>query len=158
MSIVPDTILSAPVAITYSDAHVGVGVGDAFALGGTVKIGNADMPRHTLVTSLLALFTIAGLSRAVAIRRTLAMQSLRRRQHFSSYFSPIGHRLASYATFALAVFHLDENTDGGGFEPPVPFGTHAFQACTINHSVTHPKQSCSLLVIVIMLESARSRS
>ena len=29
-------------------------------------------------------------------------------------------------------------TDGGGFEPPVPFGTHAFQACTINHSVTHP--------------------
>jgi hypothetical protein len=28
--------------------------------------------------------------------------------------------------------------DGGGFEPPVPFGTHAFQACTINHSVTHP--------------------
>ena len=32
-------------------------------------------------------------------------------------------------------------TDGGGFEPPVPFGTHAFQACTINHSVTHPEQS-----------------
>src|SRR6516165_6394244 len=31
--------------------------------------------------------------------------------------------------------------DGGGFEPPVPFGTHAFQACTINHSVTHPEQS-----------------
>src|SRR2546430_16452014 len=30
------------------------------------------------------------------------------------------------------------DTDGGGFEPPVPFGTHAFQACTINHSVTHP--------------------
>ena len=29
-------------------------------------------------------------------------------------------------------------TDGGGFEPPVPFGTHAFQACTINRSVTHP--------------------
>src|SRR5256885_15516978 len=28
--------------------------------------------------------------------------------------------------------------DGGGFEPPVPFGTHAFQACTINRSVTHP--------------------
>ena len=32
-------------------------------------------------------------------------------------------------------------TDGGGFEPPVPFGTHAFQACTINRSVTHPEQS-----------------
>ena len=30
------------------------------------------------------------------------------------------------------------DADGGGFEPPVPFGTHAFQACTINHSVTHP--------------------
>jgi hypothetical protein len=25
----------------------------------------------------------------------------------------------------------------------VPFGTHAFQACTINHSVTHPEQSSS---------------
>src|SRR6266567_840392 len=32
-------------------------------------------------------------------------------------------------------------TDGGGFEPPVPFGTHAFQACTINRSVTHPEKS-----------------
>jgi hypothetical protein len=31
-----------------------------------------------------------------------------------------------------------KQTDGGGFEPPVPFGTHAFQACTINRSVTHP--------------------
>ena len=30
-------------------------------------------------------------------------------------------------------------TDGGGFEPPVPYGTHALQACTINHSVTHPE-------------------
>ena len=30
--------------------------------------------------------------------------------------------------------------DGEGFEPSVPFwGTHAFQACTIDHSVTHPK-------------------
>ena len=28
--------------------------------------------------------------------------------------------------------------DGGGFEPPVSFPTHAFQACTIDHSVTHP--------------------
>jgi hypothetical protein len=33
--------------------------------------------------------------------------------------------------------------DGGGFEPPVPFGTHALQACTINRSVTHPKESSS---------------
>src|SRR4029077_17487480 len=38
-------------------------------------------------------------------------------------------------------FHSTRHTDGGGFEPPVPFGTHAFQACTINHSVTHPEQS-----------------
>lgn len=28
--------------------------------------------------------------------------------------------------------------DGGGFEPPVSFPTHAFQACTIDRSVTHP--------------------
>jgi hypothetical protein len=32
----------------------------------------------------------------------------------------------------------DIDADGGGFEPPVPFGTHAFQACTIDRSVTHP--------------------
>jgi hypothetical protein len=25
----------------------------------------------------------------------------------------------------------------------VPFGTHAFQACTINRSVTHPETSSS---------------
>ena len=25
-----------------------------------------------------------------------------------------------------------------GFEPPVPCGTHAFQACTIGHSVIPP--------------------
>ena len=28
--------------------------------------------------------------------------------------------------------------DGGGFEPPIPFGIHAFQACAIDHSATHP--------------------
>src|SRR5207237_1160864 len=28
--------------------------------------------------------------------------------------------------------------DGRGFEPRVPFGTHAFQACTIDRSVNHP--------------------
>ena len=28
--------------------------------------------------------------------------------------------------------------DGRGFEPLVPCGTHAFQACTIDRSVTHP--------------------
>ena len=36
-----------------------------------------------------------------------------------------------------------EETDGRGFEPLVPFGTHAFQACTIDRSVTHPFESCS---------------
>ena len=40
------------------------------------------------------------------------------------------------------------NTDGGGFEPPVPFGTHAFQACTINHSVTHPEDFLFLSVLM----------
>ena len=30
--------------------------------------------------------------------------------------------------------------EGGGFEPPVPFkGTHAFQACSLNHSDTPPQ-------------------
>ncbi len=41
--------------------------------------------------------------------------------------------------------------DGWGFEPPVPFGTHAFQACTINRSVTHPFKFLLVLVIVIVL-------
>src|SRR4029453_4793525 len=36
------------------------------------------------------------------------------------------------------VLHSTRGADGGGFEPPVPFGTHAFQACTIDRSVTHP--------------------
>src|SRR5439155_27129395 len=35
--------------------------------------------------------------------------------------------------------------DGRGFEPRVPFGTHAFQACTIDRSVTHPKDRRSKL-------------
>ena len=30
------------------------------------------------------------------------------------------------------------SADGRGFEPLVPCGTHAFQACTIDRSVTHP--------------------
>ncbi len=28
--------------------------------------------------------------------------------------------------------------DGGGFEPPMPFSIHAFQACALDHSATHP--------------------
>ena len=31
-----------------------------------------------------------------------------------------------------------ENPDGEGFEPSLPFGKHAFQACAIDHSATHP--------------------
>lgn len=30
---------------------------------------------------------------------------------------------------------------GGGFEPPVPCGTQTFQACTIGHSDTSPKDN-----------------
>ncbi len=48
--------------------------------------------------------------------------------------------------------------DGGGFEPPVPFGTHAFQACTINRSVTHPFKFLLVLVIVIVGSSRRLRA
>jgi hypothetical protein len=46
--------------------------------------------------------------------------------------------------------------DGGGFEPPVPFGTHAFQACTINHSVTHPG-AVLVIVLLLVLECNRLR-
>jgi hypothetical protein len=41
--------------------------------------------------------------------------------------------------------------DGEGFEPSVPCGTHAFQACPIDRSGTHPKRAyefgidCSVL-------------
>jgi hypothetical protein len=49
------------------------------------------------------------------------------------------------------------DTDGGGFEPPVPFGTHALQACTINHSVTHPSVVL-VIVLLLVLECNRLRS
>lgn len=35
-------------------------------------------------------------------------------------------------SFCLAV------ADGQGFEPWLPFGKHAFQACALDHSATHP--------------------
>jgi hypothetical protein len=36
----------------------------------------------------------------------------------------------------------DKNlADGEGFEPSVPCGTHAFQACPIDRSGTHPKRA-----------------
>ena len=50
--------------------------------------------------------------------------------------------LGDYA-IDLLVPRSTRGADGGGFEPPVPFGTHALQACTINHSVTHPSESSS---------------
>ena len=34
-----------------------------------------------------------------------------------------------------------EVADGEGFEPSVPCGTHAFQACPIDRSGTHPKRA-----------------
>ena len=44
-----------------------------------------------------------------------------------------------YFKFEVIPIMIRCMADGGGFEPPVPFGTHALQACTINHSVTHPE-------------------
>ena len=57
---------------------------------------------------------------------------------------PLGlsHFLTTYSEIEPPA-GCNAQTDGGGFEPPVPFGTHAFQACTINRSVTHPEQSSS---------------
>jgi hypothetical protein len=34
---------------------------------------------------------------------------------------------------------LAEVADGEGFEPPLPCGKHAFQACAFDHSATHPE-------------------
>src|ERR1700732_3984585 len=48
--------------------------------------------------------------------------------------------LLEVLTAALAECQV---ADGRGFEPRVPFGTHAFQACTIDRSVTHPFLICS---------------
>src|SRR5438552_18968434 len=52
---------------------------------------------------------------------------------------------------SLSKLFIINSPDGGGFEPPVPFGTHAFQACTINHSVTHPN---SLPLLTLTLSSS----
>jgi hypothetical protein len=41
-------------------------------------------------------------------------------------------------SFGRRLFWL---ADGEGFEPSVPFGTHAFQACPIDRSGTHPKRA-----------------
>src|SRR5438445_9832389 len=49
-----------------------------------------------------------------------------------------------YFNLALLRRWLQRVADGRGFEPRVPFGTHAFQACTIDRSVTHPLGSTSV--------------
>ena len=49
--------------------------------------------------------------------------------------------LGCHAKHSLGMYTTE--TDGRGFEPLVPCGTHAFQACTIDRSVTHPFESCS---------------
>src|SRR5439155_27007153 len=43
-----------------------------------------------------------------------------------------------YGGVFLSSDHFSFVTDGRGFVPRVPFGTHALQACTIDRSVTRP--------------------
>ena len=42
--------------------------------------------------------------------------------------------------------------DGEGFEPSVPCGTHAFQACPIDRSGTHPKRAYEFGVDLSLLQ------
>ncbi len=58
----------------------------------------------------------------------------------------------------LATYLIDlcsKLADGEGFEPSVPCGTHAFQACPIDRSGTHPETSlrvwCRLPVLATPL-------
>ncbi len=48
------------------------------------------------------------------------------------------HHLTQGEGEAVSLLAMRQMADGGGFEPPVPLGTHALQACTIDRSVTHP--------------------
>jgi hypothetical protein len=68
------------------------------------------------------------------------------------HFSAQWRILADLLCFYFMRFHSQTHkyfiiidADGGGFEPPVPFGTHALQACTINRSVTHPSVGFDIL-------------
>jgi IS5 family transposase len=69
-----------------------------------------------------------------------ARQRFRRR---SAIEPRIGHLKSD---FRLSRCHGSRNensllnilADGGGFEPPIPCGIHAFQASAIDHSATHP--------------------
>jgi hypothetical protein len=47
-------------------------------------------------------------------------------------------KLGHASCFGRAIYPL--SPDGAGFEPAVPFGTHAFQACPIDRSGTHPAE------------------
>src|SRR6266568_3670722 len=60
------------------------------------------------------------------------------RQHGQAATGTAGDRETLTSRSRSKIKSKWSNADGGGFEPPVPFSTHAFQACTINHSVTHP--------------------
>ena len=61
---------------------------------------------------------------------------------------------------SLALFPCNEGSeldnsesmaDGRGFEPRMPCGIHAFQACAIDHSATHPFTLVLALVIVLAI-------
>jgi hypothetical protein len=54
----------------------------------------------------------------------------------TAFESPV--RQTRNAAMARDEFTKQNLADGEGFEPPVLFSTHAFQACTIDRSVTHP--------------------
>ena len=56
---------------------------------------------------------------------------------------------------SLALRSKRRLADGEGFEPSVPFwSTHAFQACTIDHSVTHPEIFLFLLISILVSTAA----
>src|SRR5262245_61368988 len=61
--------------------------------------------------------------------------------HVGGYCRMLMRLLCGMVMHLNLSLHSTRETDGEGFEPPVPYGTHALQACTINHSVTHPERS-----------------
>ncbi len=44
----------------------------------------------------------------------------------------------------------EKGADGQGFEPWLPCGKHAFQACALDHSATHPIQLLLMFLILIL--------
>src|SRR6266566_5637363 len=61
-----------------------------------------------------------------------------RRDRVAVWRSAKGCRLGAPENMLLPIGF--QNPDGAGFEPAVPFGTHAFQACPIDRSGTHPAE------------------